>query len=57
MGHLIIEGEQVGKAVHAFHESIPVRPYPLVVPHTLCDHTQDDLFHDHSNVLSSKCKH
>ena len=43
-GHLIMEEDQVGQAGPAFHEPMLAGPDHPVVPHMLCDHTQDDLF-------------
>ena len=45
VGHLIIEGDQVGQAGPAFHELMLAGPDPLIVPRMLYDHTQDDLLH------------
>ena len=42
MDHLVREGDQVGQAVSAVHETILAGPNSLVVPHILCDHNQDD---------------
>lgn len=33
VGHLIIEGDQLGQAGPAFHESLWAGPHPLVVLH------------------------
>ena len=43
MGHSIIEGDQIGQAGPAFHETMLAEPDPPFVTHMPCDHTQDDL--------------
>ena len=43
VGHLIIEGDQVGQVGPAFHEPMLAVPNPQVAPHMLCDLPQDDL--------------
>ena len=48
MCHLVTEGDQVGQEESAFHEPMLAGPDPLVVPHMLCDCTQDDLLHNFS---------
>lgn len=45
-GHLIIEGDQVGKAGPPFHEPILTGPDPPPVPQMLHDLTPDDLFYN-----------
>ena len=45
-GHLIIEGDRVGQAGRAFHESVLAGPDLLVVLHMQCDVPQDVLLHN-----------
>jgi len=46
VGHLVVEGDEVGQAGPAFHEPTLSEPNFLIVLHIPCDHTQDDLFHN-----------
>ena len=45
-GHSIIEGNQVGQLGLALHEPMLAGPDPLLVPHMLCDLSQDNLLHN-----------
>ncbi|KAK4823264.1 hypothetical protein QYF61_000231 [Mycteria americana] len=45
VGHLLIEGDQVGQAGPAFPEPMLAGPDPLVILYMPCDSTQDDLLH------------
>jgi len=44
VGHLVIKGDQVGQAGHAFHEPMLAGPDPLVVLHMPGERTQDEWF-------------
>lgn len=46
VGHLVVEGDDVGHAGAALHEPTLSGPNFLVVLHIPCDYTQDDLFHN-----------
>ena len=46
MCHLVTEGDQVGQAGPAFHESMLAGPDPLVVLHVPGERTQDELLHN-----------
>jgi len=45
-GYLAIEGDQVGQAGPAFHESMLAGPDPLVVLHMASESTQDESLHN-----------
>ena len=44
VGHLVIEGDEVGQTESAFHESMLVRPDSLVVLSMLCGCIQDMVY-------------
>ena len=46
MGHLVIEGDQVGQAGPAFHEPMMAGPDHLVVLHLNSERTQDEPLHN-----------
>lgn len=46
MGHLVLEGDQIGQIGPSFHEAMLNGPNPLVVPDMLHNHTPDDLLHN-----------
>ena len=46
LGHVVIEGDQVGQAGPAFDEPMSAGPDPLDVLHMPGEHTQDELFHN-----------
>lgn len=46
MGHQVVEGDCVDQGGPALYEPVLARPDPLVVLHTLCDCTEDNLPHD-----------
>ena len=46
MGHLVIEGDQVGQVGPAFHEPMVAGPDPLVFLHMPGKYTQDELLHN-----------
>lgn len=46
MGHLVIEGDEVGHAGPAFHKPMLTGPDQLVILRMPCDGTQDDVLHD-----------
>ncbi|KAK4827445.1 hypothetical protein QYF61_018002 [Mycteria americana] len=46
MGHLVIEGDQVGQAGPAFHGPMLAGPDPLVGLHMPVEHTQEELLHN-----------
>jgi len=45
VGHLVIEGDQVGQAGPDFHESLLATPDPQTVLHVHCDLTQGYMHH------------
>jgi len=45
VGHLVIEGDQVGQAGPAFYEPMLARPDALAVLNTPGEFTQDELLH------------
>ena len=45
LGHPVVEGDEVGQARPAFHESVLAGPDPLDATHIPCDLSQDDLLH------------
>ena len=46
VGHLVIEGDQVGQGVPAFHESMLSEPDPLVLLQVSSEHIQDESLHN-----------
>ena len=46
VGHLVVEGNQVGQAGPAFHEPMLAGPGALVVLHMPGEHTQDESLHN-----------
>jgi len=46
VGHLVIEGDQIGQAGRAFLETMLAGTDPMVVLHTPGERTQDELLHN-----------
>ncbi|KAK4831749.1 hypothetical protein QYF61_018947 [Mycteria americana] len=56
VGHLVVEGDQVGQAGPAFHEPMLAGPDPLVGLHMSVECTQDEPLHNFSWYRESSTK-